>query len=458
MNIAELTSFLPVSSPFVRFAERYVDEAFGVAAGYNFFIFEASLVPFEMTAVSLIIEFWTDKIPVWGTVLIMLFIFSVLNFTPVSWYGEAEFWLAFGKLLLIVGLILFTFITMLGGNPENDRYGFRYWREPGSFREYYKTGSLGRFLGFLSCLIQASFAIAGPDYVAMTAGEAENPRVVMPRAFKAVFVRLTAFFCLGALCVGIAVPSNDEELTKAFKTGSTNAAASPYVVAMNRLKIPVLPHIVNGLILTSAISAGNSYVYCSSRTIYGLALQGHAPKILSRCSRQGVPYVAVALVMVISMIAFLQVSSGTAQVLKWIVNLVTASQLINFSVISFTMIRFHRACEVQGFDRKTLPFRSWWQPRLSYFAFVCTLTMAFVGGYPVFLPGSWSIPTFFFSYTMIAVFPIIYFGFKFWKKTKIYKPEEVDLITGVEELDEYERQYVPRPPKNKADEIWNKMF
>lgn len=78
---------------------------------------------------------------------------SVINFFAVQWYGESEFWLALGKALLIIGLIIFTFITMLGANPLGDRYGFRYWRDPGSFAEFYKTGDLGRFLGFLQCMI-----------------------------------------------------------------------------------------------------------------------------------------------------------------------------------------------------------------------------------------------------------------------------------------------------------------
>jgi amino acid transporter len=169
---------------------------------------------------------------------------SLINLLAVKWYGETEFWAALGKVLLIVGLIIFTFIAMLGGNPIGDRYGFRYWKNPGAFAELYYTGNLGRFLGFLQCLIQASFTIAGPDYVSMAAGEAENPRKVMPRAYNAVFYRLTAFFVLGSLCVGINVPYNDPELTAAFKDSKPGAAASPYVVAMNRLKIGVLPHIV----------------------------------------------------------------------------------------------------------------------------------------------------------------------------------------------------------------------
>lgn len=41
--MAEMATYLPISSPFIRFASRFVDEAFGVAAGYNFFFFQASL-------------------------------------------------------------------------------------------------------------------------------------------------------------------------------------------------------------------------------------------------------------------------------------------------------------------------------------------------------------------------------------------------------------------------------
>ncbi|KAK3203641.1 hypothetical protein GRF29_106g189048 [Pseudopithomyces chartarum] len=196
--MAELVSYLPISSPFIRFAGRYVDEAFGFAAGWNFFIFEAALVPFEIVA--------------------------------LKWYGETEFWAALGKVLLIIGLIIFTFVSMLGGNPLHDRYGFRYWRSPGAFAPLYRPASLGRFLGFLQCLIQASFTIAGPDYVSMAAGEAENPRKIMPRAYKAVFYRLTAFFVLGSLCVGINVPYDDPELKAAFKEGKPGAAASPYMM------------------------------------------------------------------------------------------------------------------------------------------------------------------------------------------------------------------------------------
>jgi len=252
--MAEMVTYLPISSPFIRFAGRYADEAFGFAAGWNFFVFEAILVPFEMTACNVVIHFWSDAVPTGAVIAIVMVsamfdrcsvrlsnsrclqvLYAIINLMAVKWYGETEFWAALGKMLLIIGLIIYTFVAMLGkflfstahykhilihhlgGNPLGDRYGFRYWKEPGAFAELYYEGNLGRFLGFLQCLIMASFTIAGPDYVAMAAGEAENPRQVMPRAFNAVFYRLTFFFVLGSLAVGINVPYNDPELIAAFE-------------------------------------------------------------------------------------------------------------------------------------------------------------------------------------------------------------------------------------------------
>ncbi|KAL8859432.1 MAG: hypothetical protein Q9178_004110 [Gyalolechia marmorata] len=444
---AEMVTYLPISSPFIRFAGRFVDEAFGVAAGYNFFVLEAMLVPFEVVACNLIIHYWSDIVPAGGIIAIILLLYGMINVFAVKWYGESEFWLALGKVILAVGLILYTFITMVGGNPLNDKYGFRFWDDPGSFGAVYSTGSLGRFCGFLACLVQASFTVAGPDYISMAAGEVENPRTVMPRAYNKAFGRLMAFFVLGSLCVGIVVPYNSEQLIAGFEDGAPGAAASPYVISMIRLRIKVLPDIVNALVLSAAFSAGNSYVYCASRSLFGLALEGRAPRVLTKCTKDGVPIYCVLFVLVISLVSFLQVSSGTAKVLRWFVSVITASQLINFSVIAFTYTRFKKACDAQGKSRDSLPYKGIWQPYIAYYALAGCLVMTLVNGFPVFIEGNWSITTFFFSYTMVGVFPLLYFGWKLLKRTIFIKPQDVDLQKDVAEIDEYTRNFVPTPAR-----------
>ncbi|KAI4661187.1 uncharacterized protein J4E92_006987 [Alternaria infectoria] len=458
LSIAEMVTFLPISSPFIRFAGRFVDDAFGFAAGWNFFVFEAALVPFEIVACNVIIGFWSDVVPTGAIIAIVLVLYAVINMMAVKWYGETEFWAAIGKVLLIIGLLIFTFISMLGGNPEKDRYGFRYWKNPGSFTELYEPGQLGRFLGFLQCLIQASFTIAGPDYVSMAAGETENPRKVMPRAYNAVFYRLTTFFVLGSLAVGINVPYNDPELIAAFRDGKPGAAASPYVIAMNRLRIEGLPHVVNAGVLASAFSAGNSYVYCASRSLFGLALEGKAPKFLTKCTKQGVPFYCVFFVLLIALLSFLQLSENSAVVLNWFVSLVTASQLINFSVMCFTFLKFHKACQAQGLDRDTLPYKGMAQPYAAWYGLVCTFIMTFVGGYTVFLNGKWAVADFLFSYLMVFAFPVLFIFWKVLKRTKWVSPSEADLVTDLAEIEEYHRTFVEKPETNAFNRVLDKMF
>lgn len=55
---------------------------------------------------------------------------SVLNGLTVKYFGISEFYMSTFKILLMLGLMLYTFITMVGGNPDRDPYGFRYWRDP----------------------------------------------------------------------------------------------------------------------------------------------------------------------------------------------------------------------------------------------------------------------------------------------------------------------------------------
>ena len=108
---------------------------------------------------------------------------------------------------------------------------------------------------------------------------------------------------------------------------------------------------------------------------------------------------------------------------------------------------WRRALRAQNIPLTSLPYVSVLQPGAAYVGGICTIVMAFVGGYPVFLPGEWDVPTFLFSYFMIGLFPILFFGWKLVHKSKWRRPESVDLKGEVEEIEEYQRNYVPTPPR-----------
>jgi amino acid transporter len=352
-------------------------------------------------------------------------------------------------------LFSFTFVSMVGGNPQKDAYGFRHWKEPygGPFAEYFPngnptTGSLGRFEGFLGALWAASFCIVGPEYISMVSGEAKRPRVYIKNAFKTVYIRFGLFFILGALCVGIVCASNDPTLVKILSgegEGAGTGAASPYVIAMKNMAIPVLPHVTNALLVTSIFSAGNTYTYCATRSLYSLAIEGRAPKILRKCTRNGVPIYCFGITMLFPLLSFLSVSSSSAKVLTWLVSLITAGGLIDFIVMCATYLAFYKACKVQGIDRNTLPYTGYFQPYSAWIALVGLICIVFAYGYSVFLPGNWTIEDFLFSYLMVGACPVMFFGWKLIKKTKWKRAHEVDLVWEAPLIDAYEASFLSPP-------------
>ncbi|KAH8673231.1 amino acid transporter-like protein [Ilyonectria robusta] len=424
-SVAEMVVFMPISGSYIRMASKWVDDAFGFMAGWNFFFYQANLIPFEISAINIVLQFWRDDIPTAAVCGACVVLYCITNLFAVKYYGESEFWLAIGKLILIGVVFGFTFVTMCGGNPQHDAYGFRYWNNPGAFAEYLGTGALGNFQGFLAGIWIAVFTFAGPEYVGMVAGETKNPRKLLNKAFKTIYWRFGIFFIGSALFVGIVLPYNDPTLTAGSGVG---AGGSPYVIAMQNMGIKGLPHVVNALLVTSIFSAGNAYTYCSTRTLYSLALMGHAPAIFKKCTKNGIPIYCFMVTTLFSLLSFLSVSEGTSQVITWLVNLTTASQLINYIVACTTYIFFHRAMKAQGIDRDTLPYKGWFQPYSAWIATVLLGLILCVYSYAMYLPGQWDIGSFFSYYTMCFVGLLTFTGWKVYWRTEFVKPEEADLV------------------------------
>ncbi|KAJ9420038.1 hypothetical protein FOXG_15791 [Fusarium oxysporum f. sp. lycopersici 4287] len=446
-SVAEMNTYMPVAGGFIRLAGYWVDDALGFLAGWNFFLYEAFLIPFEITALNLVISFWSPEItkpgPTAGICAVVIILYGLINIVAVRGYGEAEFWLSGGKLILIFILFAFTFITMVGGNPQGDAYGFRHFSTP--FATYLSTGDLGRFEGFLAALFTASFTVVGPEYISMVSAEAQRPSIYIKSAFITVYYRFCIFFVIGALAVGIVVPYNHPTLVELYYGGGGGgtAAASPYVIAMETLGVGVLPHIVNALILTSIFSAGNTYTYCATRALYSLALEGRAPRFLRYCNKRGTPVYCFYIVMLFPLLSFLQVSSSSAVVLTWLIALITGGGLISFVIMSITFINYHRACVAQNVDRKSRPYYGYFQPYGAWIALVIQTTILFTYGYYAFR--SWSVEAFFQNYAMQIVALILFIGWKVVKKTKYIKPHKVDLIWERPQIEAYESSLLGEP-------------
>ncbi|KAK1223783.1 hypothetical protein PQX77_013307 [Marasmius sp. AFHP31] len=454
VSLGEMVSYLPIPGGHIKLAERFVDPALSFAMGWNYWYNWTILLPTELSAAAILIEFWTksDKLnPAW--ISICFIVVLVINLFGAGAYGEAEFIFASIKVLTIVGLIILGIVLDLGGGPSRDRIGFRYWLNPGPFAQYNGIqGTTGQFLGWWSVVTQAAFSFIGTEIVAIAAGEAKNPRRNIPRAIKRVYIRILLFYIGGTFIIGLLVPYNEPSLRLENSPDGTSTGTSPFVIAIRNAGIDGLPSVINAALLTSAWSAASSDLYTSSRALYGLGAAGNAPSFVMRTTKRGLPWVAIAIGASFSGLAYMVVSAGAGRVFVWFQNMTSVAGLMTWFGISVTYLRFYAGLKAQGFDRTKMPFYSNLQPYIAWYSTILSLSICILSGWKVFLKGNWASDVFVTNYLPLALFPILYFGAKFARKTKIVRIEAMDFVTGLDEVeaDSFEEP----PPKNKFEAFW----
>ncbi|KAK1821199.1 hypothetical protein LTR12_004425 [Friedmanniomyces endolithicus] len=474
-DLAEMATYLPlkgISVPY--FVERFVEPSLAFADGWNYWYAYAILVAAEATAGATVLQYWTKVVPVAVWITIILLSILALNIFAVSIFGEAEFWAASIKLITITGLVILSTVLFFGGGPTHDSLGFRYWsaHNPGAFAPYLAsttttTTTTSRFLAYWTATIRAGFAfILSPELLAVAAGEAIAPRRNLPKAACRYIYRLALFYGFGSLAIGILVPHNDSRLL----SPDSNASASPFVIGIQNAGIHGLSHIINAAILTSAWSAGNAFLYSGSRTLYSLSLSHQAPRIFSRTTSHGVPYVAVLAAWLVACLAYLNVANSGAKVFIWFSNISTISGFIAWIVAMITYLRFRKAMQCKELLH-TLPYRTPLQPYATYFVLGLVTILTLTNGFPVFFPANWNISDFMAGYITLPIFFVLYLGHKIWSSmrrvvgtqesswkggfwTFARKVEDVDVLTGKREMDEMEALDVPPVPRNWVEKVW----
>ncbi|CAE6475296.1 unnamed protein product [Rhizoctonia solani] len=450
ISLGEMIAYLPIPGGHIKLAERFVDPAFSFTMGWNYWYNWTIILPAELAAAAVLINYWMKgriNDALW--ISICLIVVIVINMLGAGVYGECEFIFASIKVITITGLIILGIVLDLGGGPNHDRIGFRYWKDPGPFVQFAGiAGAKGQFLGWWSVMTQAAFSFIGTEIVAIAAGEAKNPRRNLPKAIRRVYIRILLFYIGGTLIIGLLVPSDHPSLN--LNTG--DAAASPFVIAIQTAGIKGLPSVINAALLSSAWSAASSDLYTSSRALYGLSLAGNAPKVFSKVSKSGLPYVSVIFCSLFSALAYMSVSSGAGRVFGWFANMTAVAGLMTWFGITVTYVRFYSGMKAQGFDRTKLPYYSNLQPYAAWYAMVFCLLICFFSGWKVFLKGRWAVDTFVTNYIPLVLFPILYFGAKLVYRQPMPKPHEMDFHSGIAEIEA--DTYDEPPPKNAWEKFW----
>ena len=275
--LGEMVVRHPVSGSFGQYASRYIHPYAGFLVGWTF-AFEMFLVAvFDATAIGVYMRFWFPGVSQWVWVLAVVCFIAAINLIGVKVFGELEFWFALIKIVAIIALIVAGIgIILFGfGAAGHDQMGPQNLVDHGGFLPHGVWGLLASFTIVM-------FAFGGIEIIGVTAGEAQNPKQVLPKAINSVPVRILLFYVLTLGVIMCIQPWVE-------LTGET----SPFVSIFESVGFQAAAAVFNVVLITAALSAMNADIFGAGRMLHGLAEQGQAPRSFTRTTRTGVPIMTV---------------------------------------------------------------------------------------------------------------------------------------------------------------------
>jgi L-asparagine transporter-like permease len=276
--LSEMAVAHPTAGSFGVYAELYLNRWAGFTVRYTYWAAQCIAIGGEATAIAIYCQWWFPNTPKWLWILGFAFALLYVNARSVGSFGSFEYWFAMIKVVAILLFIVFG-LTLLAGLGGGKPIGFSNLTAHGGFLP---TGPKGVWMAMVFVI----FSYLGTEVVAVTAGEAKDPRATVPRAMRTMVWRLILFY-LGSMVVLMSIVPWTR-----IQPGA-GVTASPFVKVFQLIGVPAAAHVVNFVVITAAASSMNCNLYLVSRMMFSLARGGYAPAAFGRVSERGTPVPAL---------------------------------------------------------------------------------------------------------------------------------------------------------------------
>ncbi|RJF40941.1 amino acid permease [Actinomyces sp. 2119] len=416
-SLGEMAAHVPVAGSFQTYATRFVSPSFGFAMGWNYWFNWAITVAAELVAAGIVMAYWLPGVPSWVWAALFLALLTGLNALSARAFGEGEFWLAAVKVVTVI-VFLVAGVAMIVGIIGGHSEGLSNWT----------VGDApfhGGALAVVSVFMIAGFSFQGTELVGVAAGEARDPRRDVPRAIRTVFWRIMLFYIGAIAVVGTLVAYTDPNL---LRTGTEDVSYSPFTLVFARAGIAAAAAVMNAVILTAVLSAGNSGLYASTRMLHSMALQGQAPVWFAYVNRRGVPVRALGATAAVGGAGFLTAVVGQDTAYTWLLNVSALSGFMVWLGIAVCHLRFRRAYVLQGNDPADLPYRAPLFPLGPVVAFTLCVAVVLGQNYEAVFQGE--VVRVLSSYIGLPVFFLVWLGHRLVTGSRVVPLEQVD-VSGV---------------------------
>lgn len=417
-SLGEMATYMPVSGSFSTYASRFVDPAFGFALGWNYGFNWAITLAVDISTAAIIVQFWLPNTPAWLWSAIFLILIFGLNALSVKAYGESEYWFSIIKvatviIFLIVGVL--TIVGILGGEV----IGFsNFTAGDAPFK--------GGFFAILGTFLIAGFSFQGTEMVGIAAGESATPETSVPKAIKQVFWRILLFYIFAIFIIGMIIPYTNPNLLSAE---ATDVAISPFTLVFEKAGLAFAASVMNAVILTSVLSAGNSGLYASTRMLWAMARDKKAPKFLGKVNRRGIPMAALIVTTIVGAMTFITTLTENGTVIyTWLLSASGLTGFIAWVGIAISHYRFRKAFIKQGHDLSELKYKAKFFPFGPILALILCILVIVGQDYAAFLKPEFTNPAWWqkigISYIGLPIFLVFWLSFKFTNKTKVIPLED----------------------------------
>lgn len=414
-SLGEMAAFLPVAGSFQEYGTRFVSPSFGFAMGWNYWFNWAITVAAELVAAALVMKYWLPDVPsiIWSA-LFLAVLFGI-NALSARAFGEGEFWFAAIKVITVIVFLILGVIMILGIMGGTSP-GFSNWTRGDA--PFVNGG-----MGVLAVFIAAGYSFQGTELVGVAAGEAENPRRTIPRAIRTIFWRIMLFYIGAIAIIGFLIPYTDPNLLNAAED---NISVSPFTLVFERAGIAVAAGLMNAVILTSVLSAGNSGLFASTRMLFALSRQGQAPKFFGHLDSRRVPMRALVATTVIGMAGFITSLVGDGAAYAFLLTLSALAGFITWMGISWSHYNFRKALKAQNHSLEELPYQAPFFPLGAIIALVMCVFVVMGQALEPAMSGE-NVFALLSPYLGIPVFLALWAGHKIITKSRAVDPAEADL-------------------------------
>lgn len=430
--LSEAQCLFPTSGSFIDHASRFVDPALGFAIGFCEWFGALTVVAAEGSVVPIVLSYWTTSVPtaVWYTVYLAVVLGQHL--LPNRVFAEFEFGTGALK-VTVTFVVLFTMLVICcgyGGDAIDRGYNY-------TALSAFPNG----FKGVASVFLLASWATGGQEIIGISSGESAFPRWELPRAARNLGIRIVLIYMSACVYITVLVPYTDPSLLDT----SNEIAKSPFIIALDKVRIRVLPDIVNVVLLVGLAGIGSESMFTASRIQTAMARMGMFPAIFGRVDRHGRPiYSTLCCAVVCLVMTYINLSTGGATAFTWFSSVSATTTFFAWMTIPLTNWCMHRALAAQNDPALQLQhaFRLRWWPVAPLYLFVTTaFTLActiYVSASPI--SDSPSATVFFENMLCMPLFITAYVGYKIYFRTSVQDPQTADLHSGRRLLTEDELQ------------------